>query len=325
MENQAPHVPQSFERVWPQLEQDLQAAEQARQDARRSIFMKIIIIALLVLGLLLAFALLHESLAVAIFLGVLLAEIFLIYLAYQDYKKYVQAFKSIAIQPILNALYPNFTYEAKKGISPEIYKASQLFQRHYDRYNTEDYIEGQIDKTKLFFAEVHSEYKVRNNKNTSWHTIFKGLFMVLDANKNFQHRTFVVPDVAESLGAIGRWFQDKTSWINRQGELIYMEDAEFEKLFKVTGDDQIEARYLLTPAKMQRLTELRNQYKRPIYLAFVGGQIYLALSRQENFLEPRFWRSVLDFDFMKSIYDDLYFLLQVVDMLDLNTRIWTKE
>ena len=53
---------------------------------------------------------------------------------------------------------------------------------------------------------------------------------------------------------IGQKLQSFTTAFSKR-QLIKLEDPEFEKLFAVYGDDQIEARYILTPALMQAAWE----------------------------------------------------------------------
>ena len=70
-----------------------------------------------------------------------------------------------------------------------------------------------------------------------------------DFNKNFNGHTVVLPDTAEKiLGKFGQSLQSMSS----RGELVKLEDPEFEKEFCVYGDDQVEARYILSPALMKR-------------------------------------------------------------------------
>ena len=45
--------------------------------------------------------------------------------------------------------------------------------------------------------------------------------------------------------------------------LVKLEDPEFEKHFVVSGEDQVEARYILSTCLMQRLTDFRNKPMNP--------------------------------------------------------------
>jgi hypothetical protein len=203
---------------------------------------------------------------------------------------------------------------------------SQIFLTHPDRYKCEDYVSGKIGETFIEFSEVHSEYKTettdsKGNHHTQWHTIFMGLFFIADFNKNFSGTTVVLPDLAEkTFGFLGKIFQ---SWnLTRKGQLIKLEDPEFEKLFVVYGDNQITARYILTPGLMQRLVEFRNRLKNTVYLSFKDSKVYLSISINRNLFEPRIFKSNEDFTLIKDYFDNLHLAGRIIEELNLNTRIW---
>ena len=77
--------------------------------------------------------------------------------------------------------------------------------------------------------------------------------MIADFHKNFRFDLLVVPDVAErSFGSLVGNFLQKMN-VTRSGRLMKMEDPEFEKYFAVYGRDEIETRYILSPAMMRRM------------------------------------------------------------------------
>ena len=140
------------------------------------------------------------------------------------------------------------------------YWQSDLFRLPYDRYSGDDLISGVIDRTDFRCSELHTEYKevtYRDGKrHETWVTIFRGLFFHADFNKHINGNTYIEPDNAERLfGSWGRKLQG-----SNKGKLVKLEDPEFEKLFVVFSTDQVEARYILTPAIMHALVELRKRF-----------------------------------------------------------------
>ena len=69
-------------------------------------------------------------------------------------------------------------------------------------------------------------------------------------------------------------------------KFVHLEDPEFEKLFVVYADDEVEARMILTPAMMRRLTELRKSFSRDLMLSFNGDMFYYASDTPDGFLRP---------------------------------------
>jgi hypothetical protein len=238
-------------------------------------------------------------------------------------RDYRSGFKEIILQKLITFVEAGLEYRPVLGISQSGFEKSGLFLHHIDRYKCEDMIEGRVGKTEIAFSEVHAEYKTQSGKHTQWHTIFKGLFFIADFNKDFHGRTVVLPDTAEKL--FGLFGQTLQSWSSSYGQLVRLEDVEFEKEFVVYGTDQIEARYILSPALMERILFFHRKLGKKIYLSFLGSKVFAAIPVQENMFEPKVFSSVLDFNVIAEYYAQLQLGVGIVDELNLNTRIWTKE
>lgn len=241
---------------------------------------------------------------------------------------YKGEFKSRIISKIVQFIDPGLSYHPENRIERNTFRQSGLFQHHIDRYSGEDLITGKVDKTKIAFSEIHAEYKTssRDSKGrtqTHWHTIFKGLFFIADFNKHFNSQTVVLPDTAEKLfGGFGKMLQ---SWNISRADLIKLEDPEFEREFVVYGQDQIEARYILSTSLMQRILNFQRKTGTRIYLSFTGSCVYVAVPMTKNMFEPKYFQRLDDFTPIAEYYSDLAFAIGIVDDLNLNTRIWTKE
>ncbi len=237
---------------------------------------------------------------------------------------YVKNFKSGVIENIIRFIDANLKYQRAAYVPAGDFIKSKIFNRHPDRHKGDDYVSGQVGKTRIEFSEIHSEYETRDSKgNRHWHTIFKGLFFVGDFNKHFKGITIVLPDVAERLfGGFGNFLQKMN--VSR-GQLIKLEDPEFEKEFVVYGDDQVEARYILSTSLMKRIVDFKKKTGRKVFLSFVGSKIYVAIAFAKDLFEPRVFKSLIDFSQVVEYYQDLELVIGIVKDLNLNLRIWTKE
>ncbi|MFH1093539.1 MAG: DUF3137 domain-containing protein [Candidatus Omnitrophota bacterium] len=238
-------------------------------------------------------------------------------------KNYRQNFKKGIIESIVHFIDPNLTYLRTSCISSAAFMESKIFTRRPDEYSGDDYVKGKLGQTQLEFSEIHAKYVTHDSKGRRQvHTIFKGLFFIADFNKHFRGRTVVLPDTAEKLfGQIGTLLQS----INKmRGQLIKLEDPEFEKMFAVYGDDQIEARYILSTSLMSRMVEFKKKNRRTIYFSFIGSKVYVAVSYTRNLFEPRIFRTLLDFSPVQQYFEDFQMAVGIVEELNLNTRIWTK-
>ena len=235
-------------------------------------------------------------------------------------------FKNTIVRGVIEFMEPDLRYFPEEGIGKVQFRASDLFQQHIDRYRCEDLVKGRVGQTEVMFSEVHAEYKTTSgtgkNRRTHWHTIFKGLFFIGDFHKDFHGRTVVLPDRAQKLfGGLGQALQSLNF---TRGKLIKLEDPEFEREFVVYGDDQIEARYILSPAMMERITAFGRNRNTSVYLSFVGSQVYAAFSTKKNLFEPKLFGHA-NFDTLVEYVAEIRLATDIVEELNLNTRIWSKS
>ena len=241
---------------------------------------------------------------------------------YFKIQEYVSKFKTDIIEKIIKSIDDNLNYSKFNSIRENIFKSSKIFLHSIDKYDGDDHVEGKIGETHLEFSEIHAQYVVHTKNGRQYHTIFKGLFLAADFNKHFKSTTIVLPDVAEKMfGNIGTFMQ---SMNKTRGDLVKLEDPEFEKYFAVYGRDQIEARYVLSTSLMKRIVDFKKKSGKSIYMSFVGSQVFIAIPYSRNLFEPRIFRTLIDFEPIKQYYDDLKLAIDAVEDLNLNTRIWGK-
>lgn len=262
--------------------------------------------------------------------SVVISVAFLIYFVYQtsqQKKIYRETFKSGVVAELVKLINPDWQYMFDYCMSQESYQQSGLFPHHYDRYDGDDFVTGKIEKTDFQFSELHTQYKQvtygsKGQRQEHWVTIFRGLFMHADFNKNFSEITYVLPDTAERLlGSFGQSLQK----LSGRGQLVKLENPEFEKLFVVYSSDQVESRYILTPTMMEAMVNLYRRFGGEIYFSFVGSRVYFANSINEALFEPNIFRSGINFSDIKEMFDLFEMITVLIQELNLNTRIWTKE
>lgn len=251
------------------------------------------------------------------------------------FKAYKDQFKETIIAKIVNAIDPTLAYE-KGGMVPKAeFVNSHLFTESPDAYSGDDLISGTVGRTAVQCSEIwvdrveivrdHSASTGSSRRRTrkKYHPIFNGLFFVADFNKSFAGITLVLPDKAQKLlGGMGQALQK----LNVQnGELIKLEDPEFEKRFVVYGQDQVEARYILSTSLMRRITAFQKRAQKAIRLSFANNKLYLAIPFDGELFEPSLKGSLLDFSQVQAYYDDLKMATDIVAELNLNKRIWNKK
>lgn len=259
------------------------------------------------------------TLGIPIFIVIFILIIAWIYARLSD--QLTATYKNDIITKVIQAMHPSFQYFPKGYLGEQLFRASHLFFG-YDQYKGEDLIRGKIDKTDFQFSEVHAErVETDEEGHTTYTTIFKGVFMMADFHKHFKGHTVVVPD------------RKATSWIARMfgidkvagKKLAKMENPTFERLFDVYTNDQVEARYILSPKMQEAIVQLQRQLSAPIRLAFLHSNVYITAGIKYNILEPNLDELATSLTAIQRYVAQVSRFLNIIEQLNLNTRIWTKE
>ena len=239
-------------------------------------------------------------------------------------KDYTHEFKMSVIKPLIHAIGKTMLYSSQTHVSNYFFEHSKLFEEA-DKLSGNDYVKGQIDGINIQFSDIHAQNKNQDSKGKeSWNTIFQGLFIVADFNKHFYGETVVLPDSAQnSFGnVIGHWLQSKNA---ARGELVKMDNPEFEKEFVVYSSDQIEARYILSHSMMEKLLSFKNKSAHPIYVSFTGTHIYIAINYGKDLFEPSVFHSLFDYKVAMEYVKTLHLAIGIVEELKLNQKLWSKR
>ncbi len=237
-----------------------------------------------------------------------------IYQTYRNFavKNFNYEFKNKLLREIITKISPNLDYFPNKFIDkkefyyPNIYKIA-------DFYGGNDLIEGKfkgvnIKLSDLFLQEEIITYDEKGNEKVRYETIFKGIFFIADFNKTFTSKTYVL--------------SNKIAFLKRFGNRAYMDDVEFEKSFKTFTNDQINARYILTPNFMERVLNLQKIFNCEINISFIKTKIYIAINKGFDSFEADINKPIVKQDPAKVILDDLNALLDIVKVLALDKNLW---
>lgn len=228
-------------------------------------------------------------------------------------KQLTNSYIQQVVYPIFKTLHPAMEYQKEYYVPQSIFAASELFKRT-DRYNGEDLFQGQHGDTAFRFSEVHAEERYTTtdsdgNTQVKYRTIFKGIFLVADFNKHLNAKTFV--------------YTSGWKWSFKY-KRVKLENPEFEEIFNVYGSDQIEARYVLTPKIMERMVMLHDKFQRNMWFSFNENHMYAALDTPRDYFEIDIAKEA-SFELVENFLTEVQAVIDVIDELDLNLRIWTKQ
>ncbi|MCL2917297.1 DUF3137 domain-containing protein [Shewanella litorisediminis] len=135
---------------------------------------------------------------------------------------------------------------------------------------------------------------------------FKGILLAFTLKKAFKGTTRVVRDGGFWLG-LGQRGLDR----------VKLEDPRFEASFEVFASDQVEARYLLNPGMMSRLSELDSHFGHGLEACFMDNKLLIRLpSARDFFSHYQDHEQPIDFkEPIEDIFADLGFIFGIADEL----------
>ena len=223
------------------------------------------------------------------------------------------------IFPNVINFFGDFKYHVETNKSVKEYYATELIPKH-DTEIAEDHIVGKYKEIKIDLFETQLSRKVKykdSNGNTSTRlkTVFDGIILELSMNKSFGGKTVVKKD----SGTVGNWFIKKSTSLKK----VKLEDPNFEKMFEVYSDDQVEARYLLTVTFMERLKKLVENFgEKSIQCCFYNNKLLMMIPIEKDMFEPGSIYEAEDFiDDSKSLLKELSLIFSIIDTLKLNMKI----
>lgn len=147
----------------------------------------------------------------------------------------------------------------------------------------------------------------------------KGMLLTVQFPRTFKGETLVLKDKLDRMKGI------LENFTSSQLSKVSLEDPQFEAWFTVYSTDQVEARYLLTTALMQRLIDLGESLKtKPLELPrlrveFSENKMVLYLNTAYNFFEPYSLKNKLEeFKELHLFLQQMNQLFQFIDALKLN-------
>ena len=219
-----------------------------------------------------------------------------------------------AVDIIRSRLFKPFTHQRgndyisgiKNGV---LFKFSDIIlENKLNPYtDIEDHLMEITQSIVIFIQTILKFFKFKYNDGKVHK--FTGILFIADFNKNINSKTFVM--------------ETKTPRV-RNLQLIKMDNPKFNEKFKVYSDDIQNAMYLLSPSLMEKIYRLSQRFKKPINISFIGTKIYISIDTKVDNFEPNLEKNIEIYNPAREIKNDLNSLLEIVDILALDTSLWAK-
>lgn len=206
----------------------------------------------------------------------------------------------------------SYRFESDGYISSDHFAKSQ-FSKRFDCCDWGDFLETNIpnddgSRSKINFqiADVRAyTLYTDENGNSGTTDVYKGVFgyvkfsdkfkCILTVNSNFKRKGIKLEDVV-------------------------LENIEFNEKFKIRTDNQVEARYILTPNMMEKLLILKNKIKN-VKIVFIDNCVYIG-AEKINMFELDKYKDGDIVSVFENLYDEIEVILGIVDELKNNNKVF---
>ena len=226
------------------------------------------------------------------------------------------------LMPEFIKYFDGFSYQFEGTVNSFVVEKSRLIN-NYNSCTGDDYFSGTYKNVEMIVSEEKFEKVTTtyNNGKRQDHrsTVFDGILVLLSLNKDFSGQTVVFQDKG-MLNKVVSFTRNLSGLEN-----VRLEDSIFEKEFEAYGSNQVEARYLLTTAFMERMLKLREAYKaNRIEFSFFDNRLFITLKTSENMFEATsLFKSCLDRTMVDETFNQFISIMAIIDILKLDKIQYT--
>lgn len=250
-------------------------------------------------------------------LGVIVSVAAGIGLVYASYYQHLNAkYKREVVPAMVQTICAGATYSAEGTFKKELIKASDLYEAGWgEHYKNEDTIRGKVGSTDFVYSEVKLSHIQSTGKSSTEVIDFQGFAFEADFNKHFPGHTALSSEQMHLMGRMGL----------SSMKHITLEDVDFNSRYRIYTTNDQEARYILSPALQQRIMQMDDTLQREagakeLSMSFKEGRLLIMCQSHEDRFEVKYKLEEVRRDFMA-----LCCMLDIIEQLNLNLRIWTKE
>lgn len=287
----------------------------------------------------LAFVILIFSFDLISFLGCLVVSVAIpLMLVRKHLKEFSAKYKGIVVPKLISDVITDFDSNADRDsnsnsskqrknkcqyyptekINFNLLASFPLFERYPHKktiYDGEDLFKGTIGETHFQFSDLI----IKRNRDLIVvdqdfdFTIFRGLVFIADFHKDFDGTTTIRTRKGKQYRLL-----------KALGSRITTISHHFDQMFTVHTTDEITARYLLPANMLERIMALRSIFPdKGIAICLHKGKLIISIHKHDFFeigkaSMPRS-RNIV------QTYTEISEIIEMIDVLNLNLRIWNKK
>jgi len=203
-------------------------------------------------------------------------------------------------------------YDFSHKISAETFMESGIFNVIPDVYEGEDYIKGYIGTATFEMSELHVQRF--SPVRSMLENIFQGIFF----KANFYYDVsdglvlFIPKEERQELSETIRGIT------SQGGHQIMLDSPEFNDIFVAYASSTVDPNSLLSREALDAILDYKKRSGKKIYVSFIDGYVYIAISETKDILEPKILKSNADYKLIREFFEDLLLIISIVEDFDLN-------
>ena len=222
------------------------------------------------------------------------------------YKRFIAEFKTRVISTIVQEF--GFHFRADRGLN--IADFLSVYDTGPATFCSEDLIFGEFNQTEVEicdFSAFNMSLKEKSVRALGTQN-FQGILFKATFPKELAHWVYVC--------------DKKEAGLRKEGEIALMDNPSFNRYFDVFTEDQILARYALSPKLMERFCGLKEKFNCPISMVLRDREVIIAVNLGKNSFEPSFEKSLLEDNTIRDYISSIKGFTDMVKELGLNNHIW---
>ena len=229
--------------------------------------------------------------------------------------RYYKFYKEIFVRAVINDIDAGLKYDPYTGMQEEEFQKFKIYRK--SRIKSEDRITGVYCGIKFSLSEVHSNSRFYMKTDNPLIAAIMLIKIFYDNYMDFDGNVLICELAKKTSG--------KTIVVSRElnakifGEKEMMDDVYFMRDFRVFADDKVEARYLLTPAFMERLREINRETSGEFSLSavFMDERLYLFLNGAPNLFETTLFDRTASIELAREYQTQIRKILSLIETLKL--------
>ena len=229
--------------------------------------------------------------------------------------RYYKFYKEIFVRAVINDIDAGLKYDPYTGMQEEEFQKFRIYRK--SRIKSEDRIAGAHCGIKFSLSEVHSNGRFYIKTDNPLIAAIMLIKIFYDNYMDFDGNVLICELAKKTSGKMIVVSRELNAKI--LGEKEMMDDVDFMRDFRVFADDKVEARYLLTPAFMERLREINRETSGEFSLSavFMDEHLYLFLKGAPDLFETTLFDRPASIELAREYQTQIRKILSLIETLKL--------